>query len=48
MPTRSASRTDDLPALDVLRPILIGAVFLIDFTCFEGNEGSGSALDLAP
>lgn len=31
----------DLPGLEVLRPILIGAVFLIDFTCFEGNNSSG-------
>lgn len=35
---------EDLPDLEVLRPLLIGAVFLVDFTCFEGNQGGGAAV----
>lgn len=31
---------DALPDLEPLRPLLIAAVFLIDFTCFENNSGS--------
>lgn len=33
-------------ALEALRPILLTATFLIDFTCFENNQGSGSVLDV--
>ncbi len=36
----------DTQDLEVLRPILLVATFLIDFTCFENNQGSGSVLDV--
>lgn len=39
---------EDLPELEVLRPLLVGAVFLVDFTCFEGNQGRSSVADLVP
>jgi len=31
---------DALPDLEALRPVLIAATFLIDFTCFENNQSS--------
>ncbi len=30
--------------LEPLRPVLLMATFLVDFTCFENNQGSGGAL----
>lgn len=35
---------DALDDLEVLRPVLLAATFLIDFTCFENNQGSGGVL----
>ncbi len=34
------------PSLDVqIRKLLVAAVFLVDFTCFENNQGRGSLID---
>jgi hypothetical protein len=34
--------------LEALRPVLIVATFLIDFTCFENNQGSNGLLSWIP